>query len=877
MNYEDDFTKICSKEKEENLCKLLSEMPEFEPNKPGNIKRCLRKFILKHHPDKIKMNSKPNDVKIGNLMETYNACKNIAQKEDRQICDNVNLNFKKIDANKKIAQCIRKTTNWSNAKQYHKFDNKKFDLKKTELDIETCSPNLDKLLRNIQKLDLQDKKNGKQYKHFIYSDVKLSGHGSKMIAAGLTSINKHSCWYLKNNKTDFRIPDEGKGDTFSILCSSTIFGNKIKVKQKNKMLSVFNSRPKNIYGDDIRFVILDSSYKEGIDLFDIKYVHIFEPQLTNADLKQAVGRATRFCGQKGLKFVENEGWKLNVFLYTSNTKTHSIEELYSIYAGINLTDTILLDKLDNLVIDSAIDRDLNNNIHVNEANVNSFNLFIKRVKELSKKQIRQLVDSNNLPLLEGGTTTALVKYMYKNKDTEDFESLRKRINKEFYNFKYDKIEIENLCTISQSSSRIVEFTPSQNFISHYFVPENKVKGMLIYHSVGTGKTCTAIATKSRTWEKEDYTILWVTRSTLRGDIWKNMFDKICDHLIKDKISRGVKIPTGTAGKKFMSKNFLNPVSFAQFSNAIKAIFGSKKGTSKGSLYSKLIKRNGKKDPLKKTLIIIDEAHKLLAKDLIAQERPDFSIIQKGILKSYTNSKENSCRLLLMTATPFMDDPMDFIKLINLLDEKQIPDNTVDFIKQFPLNKNMNFSENSKKKFKELIKGKISYLNRAGDPRQFAQPVFKTISSNLSENLSKEVLKNYEESKNKCKDEYLENISKYDHVDNIEKQAEQLSDLQDELTNVDTEMKEDLLKAAKGTKTKIKNKYTQRKRKIRGILSITKKTLKKSKQDWKKIQSQIEKNKRKCITEIQKQYEKDVKEKPQKNAFIHKCKVNPELL
>ena len=54
-----------------------------------------------------------------------------------------------------------------------------------------------------------------------------------------------------------------------------------------------------------------------------------------------------------------------------------------------------------------------------------------------------------------------------------------------------------------------------------------------------------------------------------------------------------------------------------------AIFGAKRGTSKGSLYSKLVEINGKTDPLKKTLIIIDEAHKLLAKDLVGPEKPNF--------------------------------------------------------------------------------------------------------------------------------------------------------------------------------------------------------------------------------------------------------------
>jgi superfamily II DNA or RNA helicase len=60
---------------------------------------------------------------------------------------------------------------------------------------------------------------------------------------------------------------------------------------------------------------MDNGYKEGIDLFDIKYIHIFEPSLNNSDLKQVIGRGTRTCGQKGLKFIPGIGWPLYVYIY----------------------------------------------------------------------------------------------------------------------------------------------------------------------------------------------------------------------------------------------------------------------------------------------------------------------------------------------------------------------------------------------------------------------------------------------------------------------------------------------------------------------------------------------------------------------------------
>ena len=47
---------------------------------------------------------------------------------------------------------------------------------------------------------------------------------------------------------------------------------------------------------------------------------------------------------------------------------------------------------------------------------------------------------------------------------------------------------------------------TQAFVKNYFTPENPIKGMLLYHSVGTGKTCSAIAAASSTFERQGYTI-----------------------------------------------------------------------------------------------------------------------------------------------------------------------------------------------------------------------------------------------------------------------------------------------------------------------------------------------------------------------------------
>ena len=67
----------------------------------------------------------------------------------------------------------------------------------------------------------------------------------------------------------------------------------------------------------------------------------------------------------------------------------------------------------------------------------------------------------------------------------------------------------------------------------------------------------------------------------------------------------------------------------------------------------------------KTLIIIDEAHKLYGGDLKAIEKPDTNIMEKLIMNSYKKSGKDSCKLLIMTATPFTNSPLELFSITNL--------------------------------------------------------------------------------------------------------------------------------------------------------------------------------------------------------------------
>ena len=328
----------------------------------------------------------------------------------------------------------------------------------------------------------------------------------------------------------------------------------------------------------------------------------------------------------------------------------------------------------------------------------------------------------------------------------DFKEIREHIKEKYGEFAWDAVKMENLCGYagpvktggSGGKSTVIEYSSTQDFIRHYFTPSNPYKGMLLYHSVGTGKTCSAIATATSSFEPEGYTILWVTRTTLKNDIWKNMFDQVCNERIRQAISDGKDIPDEqTKRMRMLSPSWkIRPMSYKQFSNLV---------SKQNSYYKELVKINGQEDPLRKTLIIIDEAHKLYGgSDLSSLERPDTEALHKSIMNSYLVSGHDSVRLLLMTATPITQDPFELVKLMNLckLPHQQIPTDYPLFSQKY-LDDDGKFTNAGEDRFLNQIIGHISYLNREKDARQFAQPIIKQVLVPLVDKTTQEYINIYD--------------------------------------------------------------------------------------------------------------------------------------
>ena len=663
------------------------------------------------------------------------------------------------------AECIRKTINNSSTKDYFKFDKDTFNAMKILKALPIASPKLQDLINHIKELDENDfKKYGKKFKHIIYSDLRFSNVGIKMIASVFKAVGMNNIY---DKKFNIDIPE--KDNNFALLSSLALYDKPFPVKLRNEILRLFNKRPDNIYGEKIRYLLIDQGFKEGIDVFDVKYIHIFDEPLTPADEKQVIGRGTRFCGQKGLEFHPELAWPLHVFKYKLEL-TDKLREKYGTKdafswflkeSKIDIKKLYFAAELENICRFGAIDYEINKAIHeygndkedkLEKAEIdnilNNFQNFkikdmyssldknINNDFELEKKAYNnyggrvanlKINKKGNLPkfIVKPKKFKQIEKYLIKKLN---FIEMRQYIRKYFREYKWSKLEFKNECVSltnpNEKPKRIVDLSNSQLFVSNFFNAYSSYKGILFWHSVGTGKTCSAIATASNTFEKEDYTILWVTRHTLKPDIWKNIYTQVCSITIKEKLESGINIPEvmKTNPLKYLDNKWIIPISYKQFSNLI---------LGKNIFYNDLVKRNGKEDPLKKTLIIIDEAHKLFAEDTPINERPNIKILKQAIYHSYKHSKKDSCRLILMTATPYTTDPMQLFKLINLLKEDDYIEEDFNKFKDEYLDENYKFKKEKSYLFLDKITGYISYLNRERDVRQFAYPVIYTRNIGMS--------------------------------------------------------------------------------------------------------------------------------------------------
>lgn len=246
------------------------------------------------------------------------------------------------------------------------------------------------------------------------------------------------------------------------------------------------------------------------------------------------------------------------------------------------------------------------------------------------------------------------------------------------------------CAEDQNASgtdrRFLQPDNAQLFLNAEFNPGSFENGKIVVHSVGSGKTCLAIRIASD-FARAGFRIVWVTKHALRHQVLKNHVSEICNLLIREQYDRlqilegkdaadawlRDKIPSQTNFSdvlrtlKGLGMDWTN-LSYRQFSNALEPEPRNELGRKwRKEAWTTAFEQGAQHlDPLRKTLVIVDEAHKMFTGELDRTELPHVPAIHQALQHSYNASGAQRCRVLFLTATPTTDSMLPLLSMLNML-------------------------------------------------------------------------------------------------------------------------------------------------------------------------------------------------------------------
>lgn len=322
-------------------------------------------------------------------------------------------------------------------------------------------------------------------------------------------------------------------------------------------------------------------------------------------------------------------------------------------------------------------------------------------------------------------------YSYPEQNDPEFQSkiYKKR---EFY---FNKIPHREILTNYEDIKKFRDERCSGNFslrsqqtlISNFINPNTPFKGLLIYHGLGTGKTCLGVSVAEKFKEqiiKYNTKIHILVPGKLLKETWKDaIINCTGETYLKDlrsNIGYIDKLEEKRLKKqaKHLIMNFYKIISYKSFYKRVLGEKIVKKVVSDNDKIKKVYKKNShgdydrdisvdKIENLDNTLLIIDEAHGIIGNEW-----------GNSVKKIIENSK--NLKILLLTATPMINFADELIELINFL--RPIDDQIKkDLVFTSDKNFNMTFKPNGKDYLYKMLNGYVSHF-RGNNPLTFPKEV-----------------------------------------------------------------------------------------------------------------------------------------------------------
>jgi hypothetical protein len=355
--------------------------------------------------------------------------------------------------------------------------------------------------------------------------------------------------------------------------------------------------------------------------------------------------------------------------------------------------------INNFKFDKSVLEDTKNDLH----NKKDAQYFLNAVELLNNK----LIDETSNDVVETGDKKYRMDYLYPHLD-DKYLNLKISQKKEFNEYKQNvNINIDIAEEAEKLCNQNFELAPHQNFIKNFLSENTPYNGILLYHGLGTGKTCSAIgiAEETRRYMKYngiDKEILIVASPNVQINFRLQLFDEtklkyvnerwtinncagqnILDEInaLQSKIPREkvIKLVDNIINSHYIFVGYIELANLINKHSNINNIVGDN---------PKMIKKKQNqfiKNKLDKffsnRLVIIDEIH-----NVRDSKETSNKLVAKQIDKLVKNV--SNMKLVLLSATPMFNDYKEIIYLINLLnsndnrsviDVKDVFNNDGDFI------------------------------------------------------------------------------------------------------------------------------------------------------------------------------------------------------
>ena len=210
----------------------------------------------------------------------------------------------------------------------------------------------------------------------------------------------------------------------------------------------------------------------------------------------------------------------------------------------------------------------------------------------------------------------------------------------------------------------------QVFLSTYINDNyDNIDRMLLFHGIGTGKTCTSITIAETIMEKDKkMKALVILPARLKTNFIDELISETCGlnrYISKEDYSMFINPRTSSKDRDKIRERFMKNINvnyeIVSYERLRKVLLDSKD-------YKTTIEKL-----TKNRIIIIDEVHNLIASKIpteILDKIKASKIIDKKtksinavILRLITTLADKSCKLFLLTATPVFDNYGQFIQLV----------------------------------------------------------------------------------------------------------------------------------------------------------------------------------------------------------------------